>query len=55
VFNRCHARDDAHLFLPTAGNDCDHDGAGSDESHADAIAEAPQGHKENSAEDRGCN
>jgi hypothetical protein len=55
VFYQRHYRHGVYRFLPTAGNNCDHDGTGSSQSHADAIAEAPQGHKENSAEDRGCN
>jgi hypothetical protein len=55
VFNRRHARPGAHHVLPTAGNDRNHGSTGSSQSHADAIAEAPQGRKENSAEDGGCN
>jgi hypothetical protein len=42
VFNRRRALHGAHLFLPTARNDCDHDGTGSSQTHADAIANASQ-------------
>jgi hypothetical protein len=55
VFYQRHYRHGVYRFLPTAGNDCDHHCPGSSQSHADANPEAPQGHKENSAEDRGCN
>jgi len=55
VFYQRNYRHGVYRFLPTAGNNCDHDGTGSSQSHADAIAEAAQGRKENSAEDRGCN
>jgi hypothetical protein len=37
------------------GNDCDHDGTGSNQSVTDPIADAAQGRKEKSAEDRGFN
>jgi hypothetical protein len=55
VFNQRHHRHGVYRFLPTAGNNCDHHCPGSSQSHADAIAEASQGRKENSAEDRGFN
>jgi hypothetical protein len=42
VFNRRRARHGAHLFLPTAGNDSDHNGTDSSQTHADAIANASQ-------------
>jgi len=56
VFNRSRDQHGVCRFLHTkTGNDYDHDGTGSGQSHADAIAEAPQGRKENSAQDGGCN
>jgi hypothetical protein len=55
VFYQRHYRCGVYRFLPTAGNNCDHNCPGSSQSHADAIAEASQGRKENSAEDRGFN
>jgi hypothetical protein len=39
-------------FVPTVGNDCDHDN-GSGQTDTDSIADAAQGQKEDSAEDRG--
>jgi hypothetical protein len=55
VFNRRHHRHGVHRFLhTTSGNNCDHDGTGSDQSVTDpAIADAAQGRwrKEKSAED----
>jgi len=50
VFNqRCNRHGVCRFLHTTAGNDRDHDCTGSGESHGYAIAEAPQGHKENSA------
>ena len=54
VFNRRHAWHGAHHFLPTAGNDWDNDGTGSDCSVTDpGTAYAAQVRKKKSAEDRG--
>jgi hypothetical protein len=50
VFSRRHTRHGARLFLPTAGNNCNHDGTGSGKSHAYPIAEAPLGRKEKPAD-----
>jgi len=55
VFYQRNYRHGVYRFLPTTGNDSDDNCPGSIQSHADAIAEAPQVHKENSAKDRGCN
>jgi hypothetical protein len=42
VFNQRHYRHGVYRFLPTAGNNFDHDGTGSSQTHADAIANASQ-------------
>jgi len=56
VFNRCSNRHGVYRFLhTTAGNDRNHGSTGSGQGHADAIAEAPQSRKENSAQDGGYN
>jgi len=57
VFDRSPYRHGVCRFLhtTTAGNDCDHDGTGSNETVTHSIADPAQGRKENSAEDRGGN
>jgi hypothetical protein len=57
VFNQRHHRHGVYRFLPTAGNDRDHNGAGSYQSVTDAsAADAAQEHRrsqEKSAKDGG--
>jgi len=56
VFNRRSNRHGVYRFLhTTTGNDRNHGSTGSGQGHADAIAEAPQSRKENSAQDGGYN
>jgi hypothetical protein len=56
VFNHRTDRHGVYRFLhTTTGNDSDHNGTSSDETVTDPIADAAQGRKEKSAEDRGWN